>query len=147
MSVNFSLQTDKVYMDIMGSWHLNVNPKFYDICFYFEFFPFPDSKHWQQKLYQQISGIAMTDPTLQWKKISPKPCVTFSFRDQWKSSMSKTFMSDFLHYWIEYLKKNLVDVFSKTADKRLKIQRDYHIIWFDNLHNTSANGSSWTTSP
>lgn len=59
-------------MGIMRSWHLDLNPKFYDICFYFEFFPLPDSKHWQLKLHQQIFGLAMTDPTLQWKKKSPQ---------------------------------------------------------------------------
>lgn len=95
----------------MRNWHLDINPKFYDICFYFEFFPIPDSKHWQEKLHQQIFGAAMTDPTLQWKKKFPqKLCATFSLWDQQKSSFIKTWHArlSILLNWIHKTPKMLV---------------------------------------
>lgn len=50
----------------MRNWHLDLNViNSMTYVFILSFSPIPDSKHWQEKLYQQTFGTAMTDPTLQ----------------------------------------------------------------------------------
>lgn len=65
----------------------------------------PDSKHWQEKLHQQIFGTGMTDPTLQRKKNSPKNRVRhFLLETNESPALSKHDMPDFQYYSTEYIK-------------------------------------------
>lgn len=94
----------------MRNWHLDLNPKFYDICFYFEFFPHP----WFKALAREITSTdfwhSHDRSYITMKKIPQKPCATFSLWDQWKSSTIKTWHArlSILLNWIHKTTKMLM---------------------------------------
>lgn len=123
VSVNFFYR-QLMPMANMRNWHLDLNRKFYDICFYFEFSPHP----WFKALAREITSTdfwhSHDRSHITMKKISPKTmCDIFSLRPM--KVQHYHVMPDFQYYSTEYIKLLKCWCADKNAVHGFKVQRDH----------------------